>query len=275
MATVDTSLPAEPTGAAAALAEAHAQPHALKLYGGWFCPYVQRAWITLVEKAISHQYIEINPYNKDPSFLALNPRGLVPTLAVSVGDGEKKPLYESTVVCEYLDEQFDSEQNGERLLSGGPYERARARLWIDHITGKIIPGFYKLLQHTPNKAYSLDDARAELHKNIRSFVNEMATEGPWFLGHTFSMVDIMLAPWAKRLWLIDHYKTGGTGVPESGEGDETWDRWNAWFDAIVERPSVKATWSADERYMLAYKRYAEDTTNSEVAQATREGRRLP
>lgn len=283
MAAVDTSLPPEPTGAAAQLASSHSAQHDLKLYGGWFCPYVQRAWITLVEKRIPHQYVEINPYKKDPSFIAMNPRGLVPTLAVPISSNttgstsQQRPLFESTVICEYLDEAhaggaFDDG----RMLPQEPYEKARARLWIDHITTRIIPAFYKLLQHTPDKSFTLDQARAELHKHIRAFVDEArpAEEGPWFLGKDFSLVDVMLAPWAKRLWLIEHYKEGGTGIPVSG-GDDVWTRWNVWYDAIVERPSVRETWSDDERYLIAYKRYAEDTTNSLVGQATRQGGRLP
>ena len=57
--------------------------------------------------------------------------------------------------------------------------------------------------------------------------------------------------------------------------DEVWARWRLWFGAVVERPSVRETWSDDERYLVAYKRYADDTTNSLVGQATRQGGRLP
>lgn len=277
MANVDTSLPPEPSGAAGRLAARHAADQPLKLYGGWFCPFVQRAWITLVEKGIPHQYIEINPYRKEPEFIAMNPRGLVPTLAVPVGANshDQRPLYESTVVCEYLDEDYtDEDKNGPRLLPGSAYERARARLWIDHICTKIVPGFYKLLQHTPDKSYSIEQAREEFHKNIRTFTKEMDPAGPWFLGEQFSLVDILLAPWAQRLFLIDHYKNGGVGIPKAG-GDEVWARWRKWYDAVVERPSVKETWSDDERYIVAYKRYADDTTKSLVGQATRQGQRLP
>ncbi len=192
MATVDTSIDSSASGAAAALVHAHSADHSLKLYGGWFCPFVQRAWVVLEEKKIPHQYIEINPYHKAPEFLALNPRGLVPTLGVPVdAKGSKlKPLYESIVICEYLDEAYP----GPRLLPEDPYERARCRLWIDHAGSKIVPGFYKMMQHTPDKPYSIEEARAELHKNIKMFVEEMDDGGPWFLGERFSMVDIMPAP---------------------------------------------------------------------------------
>ncbi|KAI0424250.1 glutathione S-transferase [Xylaria sp. FL1042] len=292
MASVDTSLPTHPTGAAATFAASHAAPHDLKLYGGWFCPFVQRAWIVLHEKNIPHQYIEINPYKKAPEFLALNPRGLVPTLAVPGNEGkdqqgkgkEQKPLYESTIICEYLDEAY----GGPALLPRGDngnvrsdaYARARCRLWIDHVGSKIVPAFYRVLQHTPGKDYSISSARENLHSHIKAFVSEMedAGSGPWFLGETFSLVDIVLAPWAKRLFLIDHYKPGGVGIPtdgSAGEDEAVWRRWRVWFDAITRRKSVLDTWSEDDMYVLAYRRYAEDTTQSEVARATRKGEKLP
>lgn len=289
MSNVDTSIQPHTTGAAAGLAEAHKADHPLKLYGGWFCPFVQRAWIVLVEKSIPHQYIEINPYNKDPSFLALNPRGLVPTLAVPVGTGGAgagnralKPLYESTVICEYLDEAYPDPGPGPRLLPADPYERARCRLWIDHVASRVVPAFYRLLQHTPDKAYGVGEAREQLHGHLKAFAREMgaagAGAGPWFLGERFSLVDVALAPWAKRLFLIDHYKPGGVGIPARGQrgGDEdVWARWETWFEAVVQRESIRQTWSDEEQYIGVYKRYAEDTTQSEVGKATREGGKLP
>ncbi|KAF3764199.1 glutathione S-transferase [Cryphonectria parasitica EP155] len=276
---VDTSLIPHPTGAAAKYAAKHEDEHPLKLYGGWFCPFVQRSWITLHEKNIPHQYVEINPYHKAPEFLALNPRGLVPTLAVPVGGEGKqhKPLYESVVLCEYLDEAYvDEKDHGPRLLPEDVYERARCRLWIDHVCTKIVPGFYKMIQHTPDKAYTIEDARKEFLGNIKTWVKEMDARGPWFLGPRFSLVDIMLAPWAKRLFLIDHYKPGGVGIQEAKKYDpKTWERWQTWYEAILDRQSLRDTASSDDKYIEAYKRYAEDTTGSLVGQATRSGNRLP
>jgi glutathione S-transferase len=295
-------------GAAARLASSHAADHPLKLYGGWFCPFVQRAWIVLAEKAIPHQYVEINPYKKEKAFLELNPRGLVPTLLLppsqqghdasgsdtGSGSGRKRTLYESTVICEYLDEAYaDEEKHGPRLLPAGDsdeevYLRARCRLWVNHVVTRVVPGFYRLLQHTPDKGYPIEEAREGLLKGLREFAREMLDssragsgeeeDGPWFLGARFSLVDVMLAPWAKRLFLIDYYKPGGVGIPKKGErGDDeaVWARWDRWFEAVVERESVKATWSEDDKYIEAYKRYADDTTQSEVGQATRQGQSLP
>jgi glutathione S-transferase len=145
-----------------------------------------------------------------------------------------RPLYESPVICEYLNKLYSDEaEHGKPLLPRGntpleAYKRARCRIWMDHVGGKIVPGFFSLFQHTPGKEYSLDDARVNFLGHIKTFVKEMDDDGPWFLGERFSLVDVMLAPWAKRLFLIDHYKDGGVGIPAEGEGgeDETvWKRW--------------------------------------------------
>jgi glutathione S-transferase len=280
MAQVDTSVHAQASGAAAQVVAEHAEDHALKLYAGWFCPFVQRSWIVLEHKKIPYQYVEINPYRKAPDFLALNPRGLVPTLAVPVhGEGQaQKPLYESTVICDYLNEEYSDETKyGPNLYPADAYQRARCRLWIDHICTKMVPGFYKFLQHTPEKDYSIAEARASFLGHIKTLVEQMDENGPFFLGGALSMVDVMLAPWAKRLFLIDHYKPGGLGSPAGQGGDEAalWARWARWYTAVCDEPSVKGTWSSEEEYIKAYRRYAEDTTQSEVGQATRKGDRLP
>lgn len=277
MSTVDTDIEPHTSGLAAKFAADHAQEHPLKLYGGWFCPFVQRSWMVLHEKNIPHQYIEINPYRKEPEFMALNPRGLVPTLGVPMDakGKDQKPLYESTVICEYLDEAFvDETKYGPQLLPEDAYERARCRLWIDHINSRIIPKFYRFLQHTPDKPYSIEEARKDFLGQIKAFVKEMHPSGPWFLGEQHSLVDIMLAPWAKRLFLIDHYKPGGVGIDPTEEQD-TWTRWESWFNATLTRQSTKDTWSTEDKYIATYKRYAEDTTQSEVGRATRSGGKLP
>ncbi|ROT35132.1 glutathione S-transferase domain-containing protein [Sodiomyces alkalinus F11] len=296
MASVDTSIPEHATGAAAGLISQHSAEPAVTLYGSWFCPFVQRVWIILEEKKIPYQYVEINPYRKDPSFLAINPRGLVPALAVPPDDhgNPRKPLYDSTVIAEYLDEAFaDTTTNttteygaataaaaaAPRFLpADDPYERARCRLWIDHINTRIVPAFYKFLQQDPSDASALAEARAHFLEQLRLLVREMDDTLPYFLGEEFSLVDAMLAPWAVRLFLLDHYKPGGVGVPapeHGGENEQDWVRWRVWFDAVHERRSVRGTMSDAAAYVEVYKRYADNTTHSLVGQATRMGGRMP
>jgi len=289
MGSVDTELYPRASGAASSLVAAHSSPQPLKFYAGWFCPFVQRAWLVLEEKKIPYQYIEINPYRKEPSFLKLNPRGLVPTLGCpmtrpTAGEINEetvtKPLYESNIICEYLDSVYsDPSQHGAPLLPhDSPFEHARCKIWIDFISTRIVPAFYRFCQHQPHSPYTISSARAEFLGHLKTFIREASNPGPFFLGKEISMVDIALAPWLVRLWVLDYFKEGGCGIPakKGDEGwDEDWERWHVWAAAVQARQSVKQTLSAREQYIPAYQRYAEDKTQSQVAQATRAGRALP
>lgn len=303
----DENLHPVATGKAAAIVEAHEKVEADHvLYSGWFCPFVQRVWITLEEKKIPYRYQEINPYRKDPSFLRLNPRGLVPTLGVTIpsGQGDKEEqqeqaLIESGIICEYLDETFP--QSPALLPHDDPLQRAKLRIAVDYVTSRIIPAFHRFLQHTPDQAGggggggpSLDEVRAEFLQTLRTWIQDAHPEGPFYAGAHLTLPDVILAPWAVRLWVFDHFKEGGLGVPSpgqargnnnggSGEGVEeeedkeerAWARWRKWVAAVEGRASVQATLSDKEYYLPIYERYHTNTAQSELAKATRAGRGVP
>ena len=71
---------------------------------------------------------------------------------------------------------------------------------LDRATGQLTyspnPGF---IGNETFKYYTLDEARATLHGHILAFARQADPAGPWFLGERFSLVDVALAPWAKRL----------------------------------------------------------------------------
>ncbi|CAI6338485.1 unnamed protein product [Periconia digitata] len=229
---------------------------------------VKRVWIALEEKGIQYQYIEVNPYHKPKSLLDLNPRGLVPTLQY-----QEKPLYESTVLCEFLEEAFPD--HAPHLQPSDPYERARTRIWTDFVTSRVIPGFHRFLQHQGQDG--LKEKRIEFLGYLKEFTREMDGEGPFFLGKEFSLIDVVIAPWAVRLWVFDHFK-GGVGIPQEGKGGEeegVWKRWRTWLKAVEKRRSVVETLSDREHYLPIYQRYADDKAQSELAKATRSGRGVP
>lgn len=237
-------------------------------------------WLALEEKGIPYQYIEVNPYNKPESLLSLNPRGLVPTLSCPTAP-HPRPLYESTVILEYLEEAYPS--HSPRFLPEDAYERARARIWIDYVTSRIIPSYHRFLQYQPAESTApeedtgLEQTRQEFLNHLKAWTKEMHPEGPFFLGSEMSLPDLVLAPWAVRLWVFDKFKHG-LGMPGEGSGgsdEEIWARWRKWLAAVQSRKSVKETTSETEHYLPIYKRYADNTAQSEMAKATRAGRGVP
>jgi glutathione S-transferase len=189
----------------------------------------------------------VNPYHKPQSLLDLNPRGLVPTLQY-----QNKPLYESTVLCEFLEEAFADKTP--HLLPKDPYDRARTRIWTDYVGSRIIPAFHRFLQHQGQEG--LKEKQQDFLNHLKEFTKEMDPEGPYFMGKDFGLIDIVIAPWANRLWVFDHFK-GGSGLPEEGQGgddEEIWKRWRKWLKAVEDRKSVKETLSEREHYLPIYQR---------------------
>src|SRR5260370_32873785 len=64
----------------------------------------QKVRITMQEKRITWESVEVNLFRNEqysPGYLKINPKGVVPAL---VHNG--KPITESTLICEYLDDVY-------------------------------------------------------------------------------------------------------------------------------------------------------------------------
>ncbi len=96
----------------------------LILYGSAISPCVRRCRITLLEKGIQFDEVEIDLASMEqraPEYLQLNPNGFVPTLA----HGEFV-VYESSVINEYLEHQFPEQP----LVASDPALIAETQMWI-------------------------------------------------------------------------------------------------------------------------------------------------
>jgi len=256
MSNLDQNIHSHATGVAAKTAAEHQDPQEIVFYSGWFCPFVQRTWITLEERNIPYQYKEVNPYKKEPHFLAVNPKGLVPAI-----EYHGKALYESLVLCEFLEDAYP--EHAPRLLPGDPYERAYARIWTDFISKSVMPAFYRTLQaQEPEKQR---EGRDELYSALGQLAKQR--RGPYFLGAQYSLVDVAVTPWACREFLLEEYR-------EYKRADVP-DGWKEWADLLEQRESVRKTLSDKEKYTHVYQRYLDDATQSEVGKATRSGKNLP
>eukprot|EP00636_Phaeomonas_parva_P017741 CAMPEP_0118868874 /NCGR_PEP_ID=MMETSP1163-20130328/12338_1 /TAXON_ID=124430 /ORGANISM="Phaeomonas parva, Strain CCMP2877" /LENGTH=323 /DNA_ID=CAMNT_0006803671 /DNA_START=179 /DNA_END=1146 /DNA_ORIENTATION=+ len=245
-------------------------------YGGWYCPFAQRAWYALEEKNVPYHYVEVNPYEVDPScpggytkqalplaekarlmpeFIAASPRGLVPALEVP-GAGA---VWESLHVVRFIDEQFD----GPPLLPADPMRRAHVGIWADHTTDRMVKTFYTML--TVPDEEKRESARKDFFEECRRFARAMHPAGPYFLGEQVCMVDIALAPFYQRfLWVGGHYRdlVFPTQEPE-------FQRLERWWDAISKRPAFKRTIVSQGRLISSYRQYARNEGNSEFARNLR------
>ncbi|CAM0904662.1 unnamed protein product [Alopecurus aequalis] len=104
----------------------------LKLLGLWASPFVTRVKLALSFKGLSFKDVEEDLGNKSELLLSSNPvHKKVPVLLHS-----GKPICESVVIVQYIDEAFAG--TGPSFLSSDPHERAVARFWATYIDDKLV-----------------------------------------------------------------------------------------------------------------------------------------
>jgi len=253
MSVPDAQIYPHATGPAAVTAATHQDPQDLVFWTGWFCPASQRVWIALEERGIPYQYKEVNPYKKEEAFLRINAKGLTPTV-----EYKGKPLVESLVLLEFLEDAYPS--HTPHLLPVDPYERARVRLWLDHVSKQVLPAFFKTVQ-AQDKGKQEEELQA-YYTALRKLADEV--KGPYFLGQEFSLVDVAIGPFVVRDYIIQEHR--GYKREEVGSG------WKEYAEALEKRDSVTRTCSDKEHYEPIYGRYLRDESQSETAKATRAGR---
>jgi glutathione S-transferase len=200
----------------------------LKLISHKLCPYVQRAVIALSEKGVPFERIDIDLANKPDWFLKISPLGKVPALVVASAD-EETALFESSVICEFIEET----QGGVSLHPRDPLERARHRAWMEF--GSAILGDLWGLETTPDAAIYENKRQAIAAKFAR--VESALGSGPFFAGESFSLVDAVFAPIFRYFdvfdELTDHAIFAKTPMVR---------RWRA---ELAKRPSVRGAVGAD------------------------------
>ena len=188
----------------------------LKLISFTLCPYVQRAMIVLNEKNISFDIEYIDLSEPPPWFYDISPLEKVPVLLV-----DDEPLFESMVICEYLDEITEGS-----LYPADAFKRAQNRAWIE-FGNNILSSTFEF--------YTTEDEKRFKHlTNILvdrfEVLEEEISDDTYFNGEEFSMVDAVYAPIFRYHNRIAQYK-------DFGFFDDA-PKIKAWGDKLLDRPSV-------------------------------------
>lgn len=236
---------------------------ALELYTHPMSPCAQKVRIVLAEKNLSWTRIDVDlpgKANLAPDYLKLNPLGTVPTL---VDHG--KPVIESSIICEYLEDMFAEPA----LRPVDPWQVARMRVWMKHIDIKLHPACGalqwplvmadKLKQMSPEKqdemldrviekprrerqrrllklgydAPDVTDAVGTDEKTIAEMEAVLA-EQAWLAGDDFSLADAAMAPYFQTLF---QFGWNGWYTDRSGVAD--------WYARCRERQSYHHGVAAD------------------------------
>jgi glutathione S-transferase len=186
------------------------------------CPYVQRAAIALAEKGVAFERRYVDLADKPAWFRAISPLGKVPLLIVRDDAGRETVLFESAVICEYLEETVP----GPKLHPADPLERARARGWIE-FGSAVLADIWGL--ETARDAATYEAKRGALAAKFATV--EATVTGAFFAGGRFTLVDAVFGPIFRYFDVFDT-------LADIGIFAET-PKVRAWRAALAARPSVR------------------------------------
>ncbi len=152
----------------------------LKLISFKLCPFVKKAEIVLKYKGIQHEVKYVDLASPPEWFMRISPLKKVPLLLV-----DDHIIFESSVICEYLDEAYPNKLHPKNLIL-----RAENRSWIAFGDACFWDSFYITVKETKKDFYQVRDDLFSRFDQIENVISQ----GPFFNGDELSLVDIGFAP---------------------------------------------------------------------------------
>ncbi len=213
----------------------------LQLVSHTLCPYVQRAVIVLTEKGVPYTRTYVDLAKPPAWFQSISPLGKVPLLRV--GD---EVLFESAVICEFLDDVY-----APKLHPTHPLQRAKHRTWMEFGSATLDNIWYF---YTASDAKALSEQAQKLHEKFSSVEKQLGA-GPYFAGDQFSIVDAVYGPIFRYFDVFDRIADFGvfTGLPKT----------QCWRQTLAQRASVQNAVATDYPEQLV--KFFLKNQNSEIS----------
>jgi len=165
----------------------------IKLYDFLPCPFGQKVRIALAEKSLTYELVPVDltqGEQRRQEFLRLNPYAKVPVLL-----DDETVVYDSTIINEYLDDEYPDPP----LLPGigDSSMRAHARVLEDFADTSFTPQVGQLMGELAKPEANRDQARLQrVRQSIERVLDYINRElqGSHFLAGDFSVADIGFAP---------------------------------------------------------------------------------
>ncbi|RSH77467.1 uncharacterized protein EHS24_003439 [Apiotrichum porosum] len=211
----------------------------LTLYTNHGCPWAHRAHIALAELGVPFEEVIIDlDTPRTAEYLAVNPRGQVPTLSYN-GD----IIVESGIVANFLADQYPSHLVPESSAPGGALRRAQIAVFVDAFVSKFQGHLFKFFSAAESERDALvETAVAALVKEVEPRLKDAS---PYFGGSDkLTLVEVQTGSFIVRLLALGK---GGvypaTLLPAiEAQAPNFW----AWAQKVAVHPSVTGIFNEDK-----------------------------
>ena len=209
----------------------------MKLYNCQMAPNPRRVRVFLAEKGVDIPKTEVSIIegeNLKPEYLAVNPRGLLPTLELD--DGNR--IDETIAICRYIEET----QPEPNLMGRDALEKAQIESWQRHMefdglnpTGEMFRNSFDPFKNRGlpglENVQAIPELAARGKAGVERFyerLEQRLSQSAYIAGERYTIADIT------ALCVVDFASFAKMGIPEANTNTK---RWHA---DVSSRPSAKA-----------------------------------
>ncbi|KIW30573.1 uncharacterized protein PV07_06309 [Cladophialophora immunda] len=213
------------------------------LYTNHGCPWAHRAHIALRELGLSYkeEIIDLDR-PRDPWYLKVNPRGLVPSINYN-----GNVITESAVVTQFLADAHPSPLLPPTGPVGAALTRARVAFFVDAFISKALPQIFagQRAQTEADKDAAAQDLVAALVKEVEPLFNWGGQgNGPYFGGSDrLTLAEVQTGPFLLRLLAFTKPEYGILSPKLDALLAEKTPKFLAWASKVVQEPSVTYIWN--------------------------------
>ncbi|MDZ8051239.1 MAG: glutathione S-transferase family protein [Aulosira sp. ZfuVER01] len=196
----------------------------LKLYHSPISPNSRRVWITLLEKGLDFELVEVKLDGEQfqPDFLAINPFHHIPVL-----EDEGFHIVESIAILDYLEAKYPTPA----MLPQDAKDLAIARMvqmvTINELLSAIMPLTPQMLGLPGGDLEKMEQAKQKASTVLKFFEN-LLDDRPYFGSDRITLAEPVagtLVPW----------------LPKGGVSLKDYPKLSAWCHRLLARPTWQAT----------------------------------
>ncbi|KAA8651143.1 hypothetical protein EYZ11_009430 [Aspergillus tanneri] len=212
------------------------------LYTNHNCPWAHRAHIALKELGLVYEEVIIDLTKpREPWYLDVNPRGLVPSLSYN-----GTIITESAIVAQFLADAHPSHLVPPSGSVDGALQRAQIAFFVDTFLSKVQPHVHASLR--ASTAAEIDAAAdalvAAVETELEPLLAAWKGPGPFFGGSDrLTLAEVLTGSFLLR---ILHYSDARIGLLSARLPAllERTPRFKRWAEATVQQESVNFIWDA-------------------------------
>ncbi|KAL3421072.1 glutathione S-transferase domain-containing protein [Phlyctema vagabunda] len=209
----------------------------ITLYTNHRCPWAHRAHIALAELKLDFETVIIDLSTpRTPEYLAINPRGLVPTIKYN-----DQIITESAIVAQFLADAHPSHLLKTSNEDGGALQRARIAFFVDTFFSKALANQFAIIKATSKE--EKEELGAKLTEVLVKEIEPLlADAAPFFGGSSrLTLAEVQTGSFVLRLLSFPKYE-GLFPANLLKEWEQKTPNFWKWANAVVKEESVNGIW---------------------------------